>query len=81
MDEYDRRRESGEVLLATKEEQEQSAGIISQIAEMDKAVYSALEKLRDETKGKLSASQTNRKVLGYTNSAVSGLGSYMDYKK
>jgi hypothetical protein len=81
MDEYDRRRNSGEVMFATKQEQEQSAGTIAKIAELDKSVFGALEKLRDETKQKLKTSQANRKVLGYTDSAMSGPGSYMNIKK
>ena len=81
MDEYDRRRENGEVLFATRQEQEQSANAVAQITQMDKTIYSAIEKLRDEAKGNLSASQSNRKVLGYTNQAMSGTGSYMDIKK
>ena len=81
MDEYSRRRENGEVSFATEAEQKRVAGVIAQISEMDKDIYSALEKLRDETKEKLGAAQSNRKVLGYTDSAMSGPGSYMDIKK
>ena len=81
MDEIDRLRAEPEPLYASQQEKELSEGFIAQIIEMDRAVLNALEKHRDEAKANLAASKSTNRVLGYTNSAIAGSGSYMDYKK
>jgi hypothetical protein len=81
IDEYERREKSGEPMFATESDGQRMLDTIKQIMELDKGINAALERLRDEVKAKLSSAQTNQKVLGYTNSAMSGTGSYMDIKK
>ena len=80
-DEYRRLCAGGEPLYSSVQEKEQTSDFLAQVAEMDKVIINAIERLRSDIKRRLSESKSNQRVLNYTNAAISGSGSYMDYKK
>lgn len=81
MDEYDRRQKQGDFPPKTPEEKAQLQAVAREILELDKALATTLNAHKEEAKEQLSASNSQKKVLGYINQAISSSGSYMDYKK
>lgn len=55
--------------------------MIGEIMELDKTVNAALCAMRAEVKQEVASSNAQKKVLNYTNQAISASGSYMDFKK
>lgn len=55
--------------------------MISEITNFDKQINAALIAFRDEAKRDLQNSNTQKKVLNYTNNTISSSGSYLDIKK
>lgn len=55
--------------------------LIQEIIGMDSTISAALEQHKIESKSDLANSNTQQKILGYTNQAMSTSGSYMDYRK
>lgn len=53
----------------------------AEIAKLNKEVNKTLQKLYSQAKENLKSSNAQKKVLGYTNQAMSASGSYMDFKK
>jgi hypothetical protein len=80
-DEFAARKNSGEPLYASDSVRAQAESYYAKINEMTPKIIKAMERHRDEAKTQLTSLKTNQRVLRYTNSAISGSGSYMDYKK
>lgn len=80
MDEYDQLTVSAGGDLTAKE-QDEIKRMIQEIIILDKTVNSALNRHMIVSKDALANSNNQKKVLAYTNSALSSSGSYMDYKK
>ena len=55
--------------------------MVDEIISLDKVIGEALIGHREHTKQDVSASNQQKRILSYTNQAISSSGSYMDYKK
>lgn len=65
----------------TPEETDEVRKMAKDILAKDKLISTSLSEHRSEAKKGLSANMHQQKLLGYTNNAIAGSGSYMDYKK
>lgn len=55
--------------------------MIDEIIELDKTINASLLSMRNEAKQQVTSSNIQKKVLNYTNQAISSSGSYMDFKQ
>lgn len=79
MDEYDRVKAASPESI--KKDRSNIDRVKVEIAKLDSGIGDNLQKLRAQAKQDLESSNTQKKVLGYANQAVSSSGSYMDFKK
>lgn len=66
---------------ALEKDKPQITGMIHEIIELDKTIDASLRAHHEKAKEDLKDSNSLKKVLNYTNNAVSASGSYMDFKK
>lgn len=82
MGEYDRLKASSPYAAeAIEKDKPEISRMIAEIIELDKQINKTLNAFYTMSKHELEGSNTNRKILNYTNNAISASGSYMDYKK
>lgn len=82
MDEYDRLKVSSPYAAeAIEKDKPEISRMIAEIIELDKRINQSLNALYTATKHDLEGANAGRKILNYTNNAISASGSYMDYKK
>ena len=55
--------------------------MVDEIISLDKLITDAMINHREDAKKEVSASNQQKRILSYTNQAISSSGSYMDYKK
>lgn len=82
MAEYDAlKASSAEAAAAIEKDKPLISKMINEIIELDKKIDKSLSSMYREAKSDLQNSNKNKKILNYTNQAISPSGSYMDYKE
>lgn len=80
MGEYDRVKVNPSAQAAIERDKPEIKTIIAEIVELDKKIEKALNVFRNEVKQEVESANMQKRVLGYTNKAISDSGSYLDLK-